>query len=276
MKTKLEQIFEYYLNGREIIVWGNPTRLFLRELKQIGFDFRIASNKVNSINQYVIAITEEDWDDFKLDEQYLDFEDVKDCVCYSDIGGEMPFDWECYGGTVGKHTYFGSDYAYAFQGGYINSIGRFTSINESALINVDHQYNMTFVSDEVVSLFSDKDKELFTEELLNDPKLPKRKNKSNLVEIGNDVWIGANSFINCSKVKQIGDGAIIGAGAVVLEDVPPYAVVVGVPAKIVRYRYDVKQIETLLRVKWWEWDDDTIRKNAQLLISPEKFFDEFI
>ena len=87
--------------------------------------------------------------------------------------------------------------------------------------------------------------------------------------IGNDVWIGANVFINSSTVASIGDGAIVGAGAVVLEDVPPYAIAVGVPAKIKRYRYTPETIETLLRVKWWEWSVEKINENADAIISPE-------
>lgn len=76
-------------------------------------------------------------------------------------------------------------------------------------------------------------------------------------EIGNDVWIGSNVFIR-SGIK-IGDGAVIGAGAVVTKDVPPYAVVVGVPAKILKYRFDEKMIEELLELKWWELDNKIIK-----------------
>ena len=76
-------------------------------------------------------------------------------------------------------------------------------------------------------------------------------------EIGNDAWIGSNVFIR-SGVK-IGDGAVIGAGAVVTKDVPPYAVAVGVPAKILKYRFDEKTIEELLELKWWELDNKVIK-----------------
>ena len=93
--------------------------------------------------------------------------------------------------------------------------------------------------------------------------------------IGNDVYIGAGSFINVSKVRNIGNGAIIGSGAVVLEDVPPYAIVVGVPAKIKRYRYSPKMIACLLRVKWWEWSAEEINANADALLSPVIFFERF-
>lgn len=68
--------------------------------------------------------------------------------------------------------------------------------------------------------------------------------------IGNDVWIGAKVVIR--RGVKIGTGAIIGAGAVVVKDVPPYAIVGGVPAKIIRYRFDEATIARLLESRWWE------------------------
>lgn len=72
------------------------------------------------------------------------------------------------------------------------------------------------------------------------------------VEIGNDVWIGHGAFIK-GGVK-IGDGAVVAAHAVVVKDVPPYAIVGGVPAKVIRYRFDEATIKELLELKWWNYD----------------------
>lgn len=69
--------------------------------------------------------------------------------------------------------------------------------------------------------------------------------------VGNDVWIGHNAII-APHVSLIGNGAVVGAGAVVNKDIPPYAVVVGNPARVVRYRFPPKVIEELLASRWWE------------------------
>ena len=76
--------------------------------------------------------------------------------------------------------------------------------------------------------------------------------------IGNDVWIAVNAWIK--KGVTIGDGAVIGAGAIVTKDVPPYAIVGGVPAKIIRYRFDPETIKDLLELKWWDLDDEILKE----------------
>jgi acetyltransferase-like isoleucine patch superfamily enzyme len=89
------------------------------------------------------------------------------------------------------------------------------------------------------------------------------------VVVGNDVWIGANALIMGGI--SIGDGAIIGAGAIVTKDVPSYAIVGGIPAKIIRYRFDNETIEKLLGIKWWDWDLELIRKKYKMFHKIEMF-----
>lgn len=76
--------------------------------------------------------------------------------------------------------------------------------------------------------------------------------------VGNDVWIGEGAFVK--NGVTIGDGAVIGAKSVVTRDVPPYAVVAGVPAKVVRYRFDAQTIKELLALQWWNLADDVLRR----------------
>ena len=150
----------------------------------------------------------------------------------------------------------------------ITSIGRYCSFNGKAYMNGDHQMEGLTISQHFLR---------YVDSLQN--KQLKKYNDYleayNKITIGNDVWIGANVFINASKVKSIGNGAMIGANAVVLEDVPPYAVVVGVPGKVKKYRFTQEQIEILERVKWWDWDEETIKKNADCFENVNVFFERF-
>ncbi len=82
------------------------------------------------------------------------------------------------------------------------------------------------------------------------------------IEIGSDVWI-ANGVTILSGVK-IGHGAIIAANSLINSDVPPYAIVGGVPAKILSYRFSNEIIKELLELKWWDWDLEKIKKNKEL------------
>jgi acetyltransferase-like isoleucine patch superfamily enzyme len=91
--------------------------------------------------------------------------------------------------------------------------------------------------------------------------------------IGNDVYIGVGAIV-LSGIS-IGDGAVVGAGAVVSKPIPPYAVVVGNPARIVRYRFDEGIRARLLALQWWDWDDNKIRESLPWFMADiESFLDE--
>jgi acetyltransferase-like isoleucine patch superfamily enzyme len=81
--------------------------------------------------------------------------------------------------------------------------------------------------------------------------------------VGSDVWTCEDSLVMSGIT--IGDGAIIAAGAVVTKDVPPYAIVGGNPAQLIRYRFDEAQIEALLEIRWWDWPEERVRAAVPLL-----------
>ncbi len=85
------------------------------------------------------------------------------------------------------------------------------------------------------------------------------------VVIGSDVWIGFGTTI-LSGVT-IGDGAAIGACSLVIRDVPPYAIVAGNPAQVLRYRFDAETIQKLLKISWWDWPDEKVKENVRLICS---------
>ncbi|MDO4323811.1 MAG: CatB-related O-acetyltransferase [Lachnospiraceae bacterium] len=87
-------------------------------------------------------------------------------------------------------------------------------------------------------------------------------NKGDIV-IGSDVWIGYEAVILAGVT--IGDGAIIGARAVVTKDVPPYTIVGGVPARPIRKRFDDATVARLLRLKWWDWPEEKIARSIQAI-----------
>ncbi len=132
------------------------------------------------------------------------------------------------------------------------TIGKFCSIGQGTCIGLGNHPSSIFVSTHP-SFFSTNNKcgytfakETFFNEL--------GKNV-----IGNDVWIGINAIIMNNVI--IGNGAIVGAGAVVTKHVPDYAIVIGSPAKIIRYRFNEDEIASLLKFNWWDKDYEWIEKN---------------
>jgi len=146
------------------------------------------------------------------------------------------------------------------------TIGKFCSIAQGTCIALGTHPSHTFVSTSPVffsihkqcgTTFSDRP---YFEEMIK-------------TTIGNDVWIGVNAIIKDGLV--IGDGAIVGAGAIVTKDVPPYAIVVGNPARILRYRFTEEEISFLLDFKWWDKDPAWLRDNFKLLHNIKEFIATF-
>ena len=91
------------------------------------------------------------------------------------------------------------------------------------------------------------------------------------VVIGSDVWIGSHAII--LPGVTIGHGAVIGAGAVVSRDIPPYAVAVGVPARVVKYRFDEVTIARLLATEWWTWPEARVCESVPLMTDVGAFLE---
>ncbi len=132
------------------------------------------------------------------------------------------------------------------------SVGRYTSIasNVSILLGANHKRGLLTN---------------YPRSLINKNVSQEDTNEKGDVTIGSDVWIGHGATIIGPAV--IGDGAIIGASALVLGDVPPYAVVGGIPAKILKYRFDEEKIKKLLSVKWWDKNEKEIKSLEEVLYS---------
>lgn len=93
------------------------------------------------------------------------------------------------------------------------------------------------------------------------------------VKIGNDVFIGAN--VTVLDGITIGDGAVIGAGAVVSKDIPPYAIALGCPIEIKRYRLTEKQIAAMERIQWWNWDEEKLKNIKTMFNDIETFIEKY-
>ncbi len=161
---------------------------------------------------------------------------------------------EQFGWSVGAQSY-GAPTVY--EGGYANlTIGRFCSIAEGVTIVLGDHKVANVTSYPFMTLSSAW------------PSRPidavDHVSRGDVV-IGNDVWLGAGTFIGSGVT--IGDGAVIGARSVVTRDVPPYAIALGAPARVVRSRFSPAQVEALVAIRWWDWPELWIDAVIPLLIS---------
>lgn len=161
-------------------------------------------------------------------------------------------------GQMGYGTYIGANC-------YIDgNIGRFTSIASDVQCNLGvHPYKYPYVSTSPMffSLLKQTGETFATKQMFQEIKPS--------IQIGNDCWIGQRTFI-AGGVK-IGDGAVVLAGAAVVKDVPDYAIVGGVPAKIIGYRYDSITIDILQQTKWWNMPIDWLREHFELFSDIDSF-----
>ncbi|SFW32067.1 CatB-related O-acetyltransferase [Selenomonas ruminantium] len=146
----------------------------------------------------------------------------------------------------------------------VERVGAFSSFAEGCDVVLNH--TVDFISTHGF-LYADKDTTSvlptsYSEQIGTDWYFPgvtpkKSAHKASRITIGNDVWLGKNVII--TNGANIGDGVIAGAGAVITKDVPDYAIVGGVPARLIRWRYPHEQAKQLKAIAWWDWPDEKIR-----------------
>lgn len=158
---------------------------------------------------------------------------------------------------LGRHLYVGKGTRIAF----CSRIGHFCSISNGVKIGMqDHALDHLGSS----PIFYDKRRKWVEKTTFDE-------GGAGPVEIGNDVLISAHVVV-LSGVK-IGTGAVVAAGAVVNKDVPAYAIVGGVPARVIRYRFEEPMINRLLKSKWWELSDQELKAKQHLFNRPADFLD---
>lgn len=145
----------------------------------------------------------------------------------------------------GRHSYGEIDVKVWERHGEVVKGGNFCSIGPGVKVYIDGNHRIDTFSTFPFHIF---------------PSTPNRKDwmpwGKETPTIGNDVWIGADVLILSGA--SIGDGAVVAARSVVTKPVPPYAVVAGNPARVVKYRFDEATIRDLLALKWWDLPDDVI------------------
>jgi acetyltransferase-like isoleucine patch superfamily enzyme len=159
-----------------------------------------------------------------------------------------------------NHSYSDGEITCYFQDAAKLHIGDYCSISRNVTVLLGGEHSTGWVTTYPITFFHPSIK-----------CQPQKITKGD-VRIGNDVWIGMGAMI-LSGVT-IGDGACVGAMSLVTKDVPPYAIVGGNPAKVIRYRFSPKRIKELLEIKWWDWPEEKVLENASYLQDGD--IDEFI
>jgi phosphonate metabolism protein (transferase hexapeptide repeat family) len=178
---------------------------------------------------------------------------------YTDIGPG----WTVLESELGDYSYLaGTDGVVSY-----TKIGKFCSIASHAVINPGNhpmervtQHHCTY-----------RRRRYGFDETDDDSVFDRRRNGGCRIE--NDVWIGNGAKVMAGVT--IGTGSVLAAGCVVTHDVAPYEVVAGVPARVIRMRFDPEIVERLLRIAWWDWDRETLKKGFPLLTNLKLFLETY-
>ncbi len=224
----------------------------LRERYQRDMFIIIASKSCRELGMYLINLGLEPEKDFSLAQV---------------VDSSLTMQYEIGTTYIGKHCH-GVERFLSLYSLYVRTkhIGAFCSIAADAKLVTQHvQTNIS------TSSYIEWGGSQHIEDFPDLSFLDQRRTLNGVTRIGNDVWIGYRAII--MPGVRLGNGCVIGAGAVVTKDVPPYAIALGVPAKVVKYRFTPEQISLLENIQWWNWSDIKLKEQMSLFYSPEKFFD---
>lgn len=284
--VKKLKVITHDRHDRKLYFWGtnkgNATLVKIFNDENISFNGFINEKNINLINSetdyVVISLLEMD---INIVEYLYSHKFREKDFCYIFYNKDYN---EC--DIIYRNCKIGR-YTYGYQALLSNfplaeKIGRYCSINGTARIWNNHPIDYVTTSPLLdYPTFYNSEKYETRQKFIhkygkykhNAPFENSELRNNGLVNIGNDVWIGANVII--LPGVTIGDGSIIAAGAVVTKDVDDYAIVGGVPAKVIRYRFNKDQITVLKKMAWWNWTHKKIEDNIELFYQPEKFIENF-
>lgn len=164
--------------------------------------------------------------------------------------------------TVGDYTYFAGDASAIY-----SEIGKYCSIASHVRINPGNhpkwrvtQHHCTYR------------KVQYGFDTVNDEDFFQWRREARVV-IGHDVWLGHGAIV--MPGIKIGTGAVVGSGAVVTKDIPPYGIAVGVPARVIKMRFDTDIVGKILKTEWWNWDREMMEERFKDFYEPSLFLEKY-
>ena len=179
--------------------------------------------------------------------------------------------------VIGRHVFIGNnakiynskigDHSYINSNSQLRNVelGKFCSIASNVIFNLGI-HPTDFISTHPAFYSNNKGYKTYADKMYVQNEYP-------FVNAGHDVWVGERAVIIGGV--NIGNGSIIAAGAVVTKDVPAYSIVGGVPAKVIRYRFDPETIQLIQESCWWDKDEEWLEKNFSLFLDKSKFSEYF-